>query len=229
MNLKIKAQCYYYCLSFSRFSPWDPDVHEDFRKQLHTPKVNTGKLTPPARPSPWPATRLTFTCHWLTGLNIKHLVYVPVGHMVLKIYVPWKIFHMPSQYLYKPFKAYVHSWGSKYMPSLKNHFPSRARSDKNLRALGQDLHAPGMRARLNVKPWLNSFYPPLQWSWKRGILVSPCASVCPSVRLWTESCPLCIFNNNHQIHFVCTHLINQLQKVFFFYQKFEVWGNSLNL
>ena len=52
-------------------------------------------------------------------------------------------------------------------------------------------------------------YPPLQRSWKRGILVSPC----PSVRLWTESCPLCIFNNTHRIHFIFAHLIKQLQRV----------------
>ena len=54
--------------------------------------------------------------------------------------------------------------------------------------------------------WL---YPPLQLSWKGGILVSPC----PSVRLWTESCPLCIFNNTHRIHFIFAHLIKQLKKV----------------
>ena len=36
---------------------------------------------------------------------------------------------------------------------------------------------------------------------------------CPSVRLWTESCPLCIFNNTHRIHFIFAHLIKQLQKV----------------
>ena len=38
-------------------------------------------------------------------------------------------------------------------------------------------------------------------------------SVRPSVCLWTESCPLCIFNNTHQIHFIFAHLIKQLQKV----------------
>ena len=43
-----------------------------------------------------------------TGLDIKHLVDVPVGHVVLKIYLPSKNFHVPSQYLYKPCKAYVH-------------------------------------------------------------------------------------------------------------------------
>ena len=35
----------------------------------------------------------------------------------------------------------------------------------------------------------------------------------PSVRLWTESCLLCIFNYTHQIHFIFAHLIKQLQKV----------------
>ena len=43
---------------------------------------------------------------------------------------------------------------------------------------------------------------------ERGdILVSPCPSVRPSVRLWTESCPLCIFNNTRRIHFIFAHLI----------------------
>ena len=44
---------------------------------------------------------------------------------------------------------------------------------------------------------------------KGGIMVSPC----PSVRLWTESCPLCILDNTHRIHFIFAHLIKQLQKV----------------
>ena len=38
-------------------------------------------------------------------------------------------------------------------------------------------------------------------------------SVCPSVHLWTELCPLCIFNNTHRIYFIFTHLIKWLQKV----------------
>ena len=37
--------------------------------------------------------------------------------------------------------------------------------------------------------------------------------VCPSVRLWTESCPLCIFHSTNRTHFIFTHLINKLQKV----------------
>ena len=69
---------------------------------------------------------------------------MPIGHMVLKIYVPCKNFIVPSQYLYKPCKAYVYCWENKYMPWLKNHLPSQARNHKILCALGQDLHAPGM-------------------------------------------------------------------------------------
>ena len=38
-------------------------------------------------------------------------------------------------------------------------------------------------------------------------------SVRQSVRLWTESCPLCIFNNTHRIHFIFAHLIEQFKKV----------------
>ena len=55
----------------------------------------------------------------------------------------------------------------------------------------------------------NLLYSMLQQSWKGVILVSPC----PSVHLWTESCPLCIFNNTHRIHFIFAHLIKELQKV----------------
>ena len=35
----------------------------------------------------------------------------------------------------------------------------------------------------------------------------------PSVCLWTELCPLCIFYNTCQIHVIFTHPIKQLQKV----------------
>ena len=94
------------------------------------------------------------TC-FLSGLDIEHLIYMPVGHLVLKIYMPCKNFHVPSQYLYKPCKAYVHCWENKYMPRLKTHLPCRARNHKSLCALRQDLHAPGMRARLNVEPCLS--------------------------------------------------------------------------
>ena len=50
--------------------------------------------------------------------------------MVLKIYKPCKNFHVLIQYLYKPCKAYVYCWKNKYVPRLKNHFPSWARNHK---------------------------------------------------------------------------------------------------
>ena len=78
---------------------------------------------------------------YCSGLDIKHLVYIPVGHMVLKIYVPCKNFHEPSKYLYKPCKAYIYCWENNYMLRLKNHLPSRARNHKIFCALGQDLRA----------------------------------------------------------------------------------------
>ena len=88
-----------------------------------------------------------------SGLDIKHLVYMPIGHVVLKTNLPCKNFHVPGQYLYKPCKAYVYCWENKYKPWLKNHLPSRAHNHRFLCAVGQDLHAPGMWARLNVEPW----------------------------------------------------------------------------
>ena len=87
-----------------------------------------------------------------TGLDIGHLVYMPIGHMVLKISVSCNNSHMPGQYLYKPCKAYAHCWENKYMSRLKNHLPSWACNHKSLCALGQDLHALGIWAHLNVKP-----------------------------------------------------------------------------
>ena len=73
--------------------------------------------------------------------------------------------------------------------------------------------------------------PSIQRSWKWGILVSPC----PSVRLWTKSCPLCIFNNTRRIHYIFAHLIKRLQKVcrvwslLYKIKKIESLANSLNL
>ena len=57
--------------------------------------------------------------------------------------------------------------------------------------------------------------------------------VCPSVCLWTESCPLCIFHKTSQIHFICTYLINQFQMVccvlsFVKIPNFEFLAISLN-
>ena len=67
-------------------------------------------------------------------------------------------------------------------------------------------------------------YPPLQRCVCAGIILlsSLCPSVCPYVCLWTESCPLCVFNNTCQILFIFTHLIKQFQKVcrmYFFFSK----------
>ena len=75
---------------------------------------------------------------------------MPVGHLVLKIYVPCKNFHMPC-------KASVYCWKNKYMPILKNHLPSRACTSNRKNYVPWDkiykiYMARGMRARLNVKP-----------------------------------------------------------------------------
>ena len=56
------------------------------------------------------------------------------------------------------------------------------------------------------------FIPPASTKLKGGY-TGITLSVCPSLRLWTESCPLYIFNNTHRIHFIFAHLIKQLQKV----------------
>ena len=66
------------------------------------------------------------------GLTLSIWFTCPSGMwLVLKIYVPWKRFHEPSQYLYKPCKAYVYCWKNKYMPTLKNHMPCRACNHKS--------------------------------------------------------------------------------------------------
>ena len=59
---------------------------------------------------------------------------------------------------------------------------------------------------------ISSFYTPRFNEVERGY-TGFTLSVCPSVRLWTELCPLCIFNNDHQIHLIFAHHIKQLQKV----------------
>ena len=45
---------------------------------------------------------IDFFLQYYSGLDIKHLMYMPIGHMVLKTDMPCKHFHLPSQYLYKP-------------------------------------------------------------------------------------------------------------------------------
>ena len=72
--------------------------------------------------------------------------------------------------------------------------------------------------------------PPLQRSWKGGILVSPC----PTVPLWTESCPLCILDNTHRILLILHILSSNFRRcvacnVCFKIQKFIILANSLNL
>ena len=51
------------------------------------------------------------------------------------------------------------------------------------------------------------FILPASTKLKGGILVTPC----PFVRLWTASCPLCIFHNTCWIYFIFAHLIKQLK------------------
>ena len=46
---------------------------------------------------------------------------------------------------------------------------------------------------------------PLQWNFTLSVSLCVC--------LWTELCPLCIFHNASWIYFMCTHHINQLQKM----------------
>ena len=56
--------------------------------------------------------------------------------------------------------------------------------------------------------------------------------VSPSVRLWTESCPFCIFHSTNRTHFIFTHLINKLQKVcraLSFVKNSKILAVSLNL
>ena len=62
---------------------------------------------------------MNFFFQYYAGFDIKHLVYIHIGHVVLKVDVPCKTFHLPSQYLYKPCTAYVYCWENKYRPWLK--------------------------------------------------------------------------------------------------------------
>ena len=58
-------------------------------------------------------------------------------------------------------------------------------------------------------PTLTPPHPQRSWKGYTGFTLP----VCPSVRLWAESCPQCIIQNTNCIHFIFTDLINQLQKV----------------
>ena len=71
------------------------------------------------------------------------------------------------------------------MSRLKNHLPSWAHNHKSLGALGQDLHAPGMRACLNVEPChlshLFTLSPP---GWR--VLSSRCRRAAGCQTCWTH-------------------------------------------
>ena len=78
----------------------------------------------------------------------------------LKIYVPCKNFHVPIQYLYKPFEACVYCWENKYMPRMKSHLPNQAHNHKSSCALGQNHvgmpwsglgRVPDLRVRVQVR------------------------------------------------------------------------------
>ena len=78
------------------------------------------------------------------------------------------------------------------------------------------------REYLPVAYWIHPFVTLVTSTW---IIIPPASRklkgsraywfhlVRPSVRLWTQSCLLCIFNNTRRIHFIFAHLIKQLQKV----------------
>ena len=128
------------------FRPWEA--------HLLSTKSMAKRITSPVEPLYDTILQIIF--QWLVQhkrLDITHLVYMPVGHVVLKIYMPYKNVHVHSQYLHKPCKAYIDWWENKYMPRLKNHLPTQTHNHKSFSALIQDLQALGMRARINVEPW----------------------------------------------------------------------------
>ena len=165
---------------------------------------------------------LNTTGPW-SGLDIKHLVYMPIRHVVLKIYVPCKNVDVPSQYLCKPCKAYIYCWKNKYIARLKNHLPSWTRNHKSLCPLGQYLHAPGMRARLNVDLCARIYS--IHWFWKWLGAIRHQAITWTNDDWWVNTLVL-KFNDdftfsiflfhtkltmNVEIHSKQTHQINSLQ------------------
>ena len=60
------------------------------------------------------------------------------------------------------------------------------------------------------------FIPPLNEV--EGCYTGFTLSVCPSVRLQTESCPLCILYNTRRIHLMITHLSSNFTSCTFYYQ-----------
>ena len=92
------------------------------------------------------------------GLTLRISLTCPSGTWFQKCMCPAHIFTCPAIICTSPVKLiYVHCWENNYMPWPKN-LPSRARNQKSLCALGQDLHALGMRARLNVEPCICVFW-----------------------------------------------------------------------
>ena len=68
---------------------------------------------------------------------------------------PGKVFMCPANICTSPVKLMYTARKISTCP-LKNHMPCRACNHKSLCAMGQDIHAPGMRARLNVELWTHS-------------------------------------------------------------------------
>ena len=105
------------------------------------------------------------TGNWyLTGIDIKHLVYMPIGQVVLNIYVPCKIFMCPANICTSPVKL-MFTAGKTPSPYL-THLHRRARNHKSLCGLGQDLHALGMRE--------GAIWPSM----------SPCTVINPILLIW---------------------------------------------
>ena len=70
-------------------------------------------------------------------LDIKHLVYMPIGHEVLKFMCHAKIFMCPATICTSPVKLMNTTEKNKYMLRMKSHLPCRASNHKSLCALGQ--------------------------------------------------------------------------------------------
>ena len=89
----------------------------------------------------------------LAGLGIKHLVYMPIGHMVLKFTCPAKILMCPTNICTSPVKLIYTAEKISTCPDWKITCPVGHVTTK-VCAQGQDLHAPGTRSCLNVDPCL---------------------------------------------------------------------------
>ena len=72
-----------------------------------------------------------------------------------------------------------------------------------------------MCAQNRFYSWRNLNFNPVQRSWSEVgyVCVYWFHLIRPSTRLWTESCPLCIFHNTCRILFIFAQLINQRQRM----------------